>query len=92
MWTHVVFRAVENRSAMIVAGVANASAIIDPYGNVLALDVDAAGSPAVLVENVSLGKGGTPYLMIGDLLGWLSLAGYIGMMVFQSRTEKKAKV
>ncbi len=91
MWTHVVFRAVENRSAMVVTGVANASAIIDPYGNVLALDVDAAGSSAVLVENVSLGMGGTPYLMLGDLLGWLSLAGYIGLMVFQSRTEKNAK-
>jgi len=92
LWTHIVFRAVETRSAMVVTGVADVSAIIDPYGNVLALDVNAAGSPAVLVENVSLGTGRTPYLVLGDLLGWLSLAGYIAMMVFQSRTEKKAKV
>ncbi len=33
----------------------------------------------------------TPIIMLGDILCWLSLAGYIGLMVFQSRTEKNAK-
>ena len=89
MWTHAVFRAVETRTSRVVTGTANASAIIDPNGNLVAKDVDAKGSPVILTGDVSLGAGGTPYLILGDLLGWITLAGYAAFIVFQSITKKK---
>ena len=77
LWTNVTFRAVENHTAMVVAGAATVAAIIDPYGRQLALDVNRDGSRLTLVGDVPLGSGNTPFLYLGDWLGWISLAGYI---------------
>jgi apolipoprotein N-acyltransferase len=90
-WTNVTFRAVENRTAMVVAARSTGSAIIDPYGRQTALDIT-PNNQTVLVEDVRLGGGnGTLYSSLGDLLGWVMLAAYIGMIVFQIRVEKKLK-
>jgi len=90
-WTNVLFRAVENRSAMVVTGVATVSAIIDPYGRLSALDFNIEGERLTLVGDVSLGSGNTPFLYLGDWLGWISLAAYVFFMVFQIVTERRAK-
>lgn len=75
-YTHVVFRAIENRVAMIKADGGYNSAIIDPYGRILALAVFPEGGEATLVADLQLGSGrGTVNTHLGDWLGWLALAG-----------------
>ena len=89
-WTNMTFRAVENRSAMVVIARQTGSAIIDPYGRQVALDIT-PNSQVVLVGDVNLGSSPTLYTALGDVLGWLSLAGYIVMMVFQIRVQNRLK-
>ncbi len=91
LWTHATFRAVETHTSLVVTGVATVSAIIDPYGRQIALDVDPQGSPKVLVADVPLGSGNAPYNYLGDVLGWLSLAGFVFFIVFQAVLENRAK-
>jgi apolipoprotein N-acyltransferase len=90
-WTNALFRAVENRTAVVISGVATVSGIINPDGSLVALDTDINGSRLTLVGDVNLGSGHAPYTSLGDLPGWISLAGFIGFMVFQSIVEKRAK-
>jgi apolipoprotein N-acyltransferase len=75
-YTHVVFRAIENRVAMVKADGSFDSAIIDPYGRILELAVYPEGGEATLVADLQLGSGrGTINTHLGDWLGWLALAG-----------------
>lgn len=75
-YTHVVFRAIENRVAMVKADGGYNSAIIDPYGRILELAVYPEGGEATLVADLQLGSGrGTVNTHLGDWLGWLALAG-----------------
>jgi apolipoprotein N-acyltransferase len=90
-WTNALFRAVENRTAMVVTGVSTVSAIINPDGSIVALDLNADGSRVTLVGDVNLGAHNTLYTSHGDVLGWVSLAGFVFFMVFQSIIEKRAK-
>lgn len=90
-WTNVLFRAVENQTAMVVSGVSTISAIINADGSIAALDTKENGSRLTLVADVTLGSGPTPYTSLGDILGWIAMAGFIFFMVFQSVTEKRAR-
>jgi apolipoprotein N-acyltransferase len=89
-WTNVTFRAVENRAAMVVTARETGSAIIDPYGRQVALNLNPDGEQVILVGDVSLGAGNTLFLYLGDWLGWISLAAYIFFVVFQIVTERQA--
>jgi len=92
LWQNLTFRAVENQTAVVVTGATSVASIVDPYGRIVALDVNKDGSDIVLVGDVSLGSGeGTPYTLLGDILGWATLAGLIGFMVYQMVEERKAK-
>jgi apolipoprotein N-acyltransferase len=92
LWQNVTFRAVENHTAMVVAGATSVAAIIDPYGRQVALDVLKDGSQVVLVDNVSPGSGeGTLYTSLGDILGWVSMVGLVGFIVFQAVEGRQAK-
>jgi apolipoprotein N-acyltransferase len=75
---------------LVVSARDTGSAIIDPYGRQVALDID-PGKQAILVGDVSLGAGRTLYTSLGDLLGWASLAAYILFMVFEVMTTRQAK-
>ena len=93
-WTNITFRAVENRTAMVVTSRQTGSAIIDPYGRQMALTLE-PGEQVVLLGDVSLGSGnGTLYTTLGDWLGWVSLAGFIFFMIYpgivKKRQEKQA--
>jgi apolipoprotein N-acyltransferase len=67
------------------------SAIIDPYGRILALAVHPQGGEATLVADVQLGNGrGTLTTLLGDWTGWLALAGMIFFGVAGKWLEKKA--
>lgn len=90
-WTNALFRAVENRTAVVISGVATVSGIINPDGSLVALDTDINGSRLTMVGDVALGSGKAPYTSTGDVLGWASLAGYLGFMVFQGVVERRAK-
>jgi len=88
-FTHVVFRAVENRVAMVKADGSFDSAIIDPYGRILDLDVSPEGGEATLVAEVQLGNGkGTVSTVLGDWTGWLALVGMIFFGAAGKRLEK----
>jgi apolipoprotein N-acyltransferase len=92
LWQNATFRAIENRTAMVVTGATSVAAIIDPLGRLVALDVDKDGSQAVLVADVRLGSGqGTPYTSVGDILGWAALVGLLGLMVYQVLEGRTAK-
>jgi apolipoprotein N-acyltransferase len=75
-FTHVVFRAIENRVAMVKADGGYDSVIVDPYGQIKALAFFPEGGGATLVADVLLGDGrGTLNTQFGDWVGWLGIAG-----------------
>jgi len=77
-YTHVVFRAVENRVAMVKADGGWDSAIIDPYGRIKGLARFLQGGEATLVGGVQLGSGRpTLNARLGDWTGWIGLAGLV---------------
>jgi len=89
-YTHVVFRAVENRVAMVKADGSFDSAIIDPYGRILKLAVFPDGGEATLIADVQIGDGkGTINSKWGDWTGWLALAGLIFFSVGGKWLEKQ---
>ncbi len=92
LWQNITFRAVENRTAIVTTGATSVAAIIDPYGRQVALDVNKDGSAVVLSADVSLGSGaGTLYSSLGDILGWVTLAGLVAFMVYQTIEGSLAK-
>lgn len=75
-YTHVVFRAIENRVAMVKADGGYDSVIVDPYGRIQAMVSYPQGGGEILVADVLLGSGkGTLNTRLGDWVGWLGLAG-----------------
>ncbi len=91
-YTHVVFRAVENRVAMVKADGGFDSAIIDPFGRILALAAYPEGGEATLVADVQIGSGrGTLTTRLGDWMGWLGLVGMIFFGFGGKWLEKRAK-
>ena len=91
-YTHVVFRAIENRLAMVKADGGFDSAIIDPFGRIHALAAYPEGGEATLVADVQIGSGqGTLTTHLGDWLGWLGLAGMIFFGFGGKWLEKRTK-
>jgi len=76
---------------MVVYGVVNISANVNPDGSIVSLDSDSNGSCVTLVGDVTLGSGPNPCTSLGDILGWVSLAVLIFFMVYQSVTERRVK-
>ncbi len=76
-YTHIVFRAVENRVALIKADGGFDSIVVDPYGRIIALATRPEGGAATIVADVPLGTGKALAVLLGDWIGWLSLAGLV---------------
>ena len=72
---HLVFRAIETRTSIVNSEKAFDSAIVDPYGRILEETISLEPTQAILVQDVPLGSANSFYLKIGDLFGWLALAG-----------------
>ncbi len=87
--TQLVFRAIENRAAMVKADTAYDSAVIDPYGRILASTATPAGAAAVLVADVPPGSANAPYTRLGDWVGWLCLAGFAASIVLMPVTMRR---
>lgn len=104
-YTHLVFRAIENRLPMAKADSFFDTAIIDPYGRILQREVnlltredaiarDARSdiAPTGLIADVPLGGGGTLYTRFGDWFGWLALVGALaGLLLGAVLTARAAK-
>ncbi len=85
-----VMRAVENRVAVVKADVAYASAIIDPYGRILALrNGSPDGEAFALVSEVPMGTTTTLYSRVGDIPGWICLAGFLYFLMFKGNLSRK---
>jgi apolipoprotein N-acyltransferase len=91
-WTHFVFRSVENQVPVVNADRGFYTMITDSHGKILTDVRTPAGDSAVVLADVTIGSGDPPlYTRLGDLLGWISLAGFIFFIVFQSLVERRAK-
>jgi apolipoprotein N-acyltransferase len=90
-YTHVVFRAIENRVAMVKADGGYDSAIVDPYGRIQALASFPEGGGATLVSDVLIGTGkGTINTVLGDWVGWVGIAGMVFFTFGGGFLEKQA--
>jgi apolipoprotein N-acyltransferase len=87
-WTNVSFRAIENRTAMVVTARETGSAIINPDGSISALNID-KGEHFILVGDVTLGSDNTLYTSLGDILGWVTMVGFVAFIVFESISNKR---
>jgi len=90
-YSHVVFRAVENRIAMVKSDGGYDSAIIDPYGRIIEKVITSEGVNATLVADVPLGAGNTFVTRLGDWVGWLCLAGLVFFAIFMPVTMQRGK-
>ena len=91
-FTHMVFRAIENRVSMVKADNEFDSVILDPYGRVLDKVGDlargAAGHPRR--RRCRSGEGRSPWVSLGDWLGWLCVAGTVGVLGLALRSRRPA--
>lgn len=92
-----VFRAVENRVAMVKADVAWDSVLAAPNGQVITRTVikTELGGEALLVADVPMGPGGAVFTKFGGYpfqwLAYLATAVMIGSMVVAWRRDRRAK-
>ena len=86
-YTHLVFRAVENRTAVIKADIAFDSALIDPLGRILAREFSPEAEKKTLLVEIPLGPEEAWVRHLGDWFGWLCLVGMIpGLGSYPFRT------
>ena len=76
-----MYRAIENRVAMIKADTQFDSVIVDPYGRILSLASSSQGKEALVMADVPIGTADTPQVFLGDWVGWLCLIGLIAFML-----------
>ena len=89
-YTHLVFRAIENRVSMVKADNEFNSAIIDPYGRIIerAASHD-GGLQATLVAHVPLGSGDSLWVRFGSWFGWLTVAGMAAFAALSWRARRR---
>lgn len=93
-YTHLVFRAIENRVAMVKSDSSgNDSVIIDPYGRIIAAAITPGGdkSGQVVVADVPLGTRDALAIRLGDWTGWIALVGMVFFIVYDPLTKARAK-
>ncbi len=88
-YAHPVFRAAENRVAMIKVDHTYDSAIIDPYGRIVDSAVNASGEQATLVADVVVVDAAPLQSHLGDWVGWLSLVGMVALSVLRPMLSKR---
>lgn len=91
MQVMAVFRAVENRISIVMVDGAFRTTMVDPYGRMVVDKVTPAPSAQTIVADVPLGSAGSLYTRLGDWVGWLGLAGWIGSMGLQSVISRRRK-
>jgi apolipoprotein N-acyltransferase len=90
-YTHLVFRAIENRVPTVKADSGYDSAIIDQWGRLVKETANPSGeAQRTLVADVTLGSGKSPFVSLGDLFGWLSVAA-TALIVVLSRVSARRR-
>ena len=90
-WTHYVMRSVENQVPVVNADRGYYTMITDSHGKILADVRTPEGSSDVVVADVTLASGNSLYTSIGDVLGYIILAGYIFFMIYPGIVDKRIK-
>lgn len=93
-YTHLVFRAVENRVSLVKSdNSGNDSVIIDPYGRIIASAITPGGdrNGQIVMADVPLGTGDSLVVLLGDWTGWIALAGMVFFIFYDSVTKARAK-
>lgn len=90
-WTHFVFRSVENQLPVINADRGLYTMITDSHGKILTDIRTPQGSSDVVIADVVPASSHSLYTSLGDILGWVSLVGFVFFMFFQSIVENRAK-
>ncbi len=90
-YVHPLFRAVENRVSLIKADCGYDSAIIDPYGRIIARDVSPEPNVTMLIADVPLGTANALQTRLGDWIGWLALAGMVFFTILDAVTARQQK-
>ncbi len=91
-YVHAMYRAIENRMAVVKADAGYDSAIIDPHGRILASAITPEGHMTTVMADVPLGSGrGTLFSHLWEWMGWLCLAGFIFFAVAGDRLQKSGK-
>lgn len=89
-YTHLVFRAIENRMSMVKADNEFDSAVIDPYGRILSKTVHpGGGGQATLVADVTLGSGRSPWVSLGNWFGWATVIGAPALRALAGRARRR---
>ncbi|HUY63533.1 MAG TPA: nitrilase-related carbon-nitrogen hydrolase [Acidimicrobiales bacterium] len=81
-----VFRAIENRLTIVKGEFSYGSAIIDPYGRILESAITPQGARATLLVKVPIGSGHSPLVDLGNLWGWLTVAGAVVVIALGARS------
>lgn len=85
-----VLRGIENGTSVVRVADNGLSVISDPYGRILAtMDHFTAGQKVITAQVPTRGVS-TVYPIIGDLFGWLAIAGFIGMVVWSVVNRRRA--
>jgi apolipoprotein N-acyltransferase len=91
-FTH--FRAVENGVSVVRPTAGGISIATDPFGRILASMNHYTTDNRVMVAHVPTKGVSTVYPLIGDLFGWLTVAGFVviaGWAVFLGRRSRKVQ-
>jgi len=81
----------QNRVSLIKVDCGYDSAIIDPYGRIIARDVSPEPNVTMLIADVPMGTANALQTRLGDWIGWLALAGMIFFTIFDAVTARQQK-
>jgi apolipoprotein N-acyltransferase len=90
-YTHLVFRSIENRVPTIKADNAFDSAIIDSSGRIQRHLVTPDKGRGVVIADVALGSGHSPWISFGNWFGWLTVAGMGVFLVLGLVVRRRAR-
>lgn len=76
---YAAFRAVENGVSLVRPTAGGTSIVTDPYGRVLASMNHLAAGNRVMVAQVPTHRVSTFYAALGDVFGWLTVAGFVAL-------------
>jgi apolipoprotein N-acyltransferase len=92
-YAHLVFRAIENRVSTVKADKGYDSAVIDPWGRVVKVTTNPSGrTQRTVVADVPLGSGRSPFVSLGDYVGWLALVATAGTLAAAAVIRGKKEV